>query len=196
MLLTTPESTKVFDRKPVLLTFLAARPWAITNLNWLGNVDLESFDHCIRTGFIAGELTGDNELVTTSALLHDVGKVGTPGEILGKKRLTADERKLLDTHPKVGYVLIWPFSHRMAEIVVGHHEFQARPYPRRTVRENERKKIYRYRRTVALADVTDALLSKRAYKEGWSMARAKQFLSETFSQEEIDAATEAFLKLR
>jgi len=114
--------------------------------------------------------------VVKTAALHDIGKVGIPDGILLKKgQLTAEERKIMETHPAIGGDTLLelreemggggPFLSRAIEITLGHHEkWDGSGYPFGIKGEA----IALSARLVAVADVYDALVSQRTYKSGLS----------------------------
>ena len=112
------------------------------------------------------------ENLATAAPLHDIGKVGIHDRILRKPgTLTQDEREIMMQHPQMGYDVLQeatkelrdsPMVRIAAEMALGHHEYwNGEGYP------NHRKKdeIPIGARIMAVADVYDALVSKRPYKE-------------------------------
>ena len=103
--------------------------------------------------------------VITAALLHDIGKLQIPHSILQKKgQLTADEFTKVKEHPLVGYEILsqYPmFSDDIKRGVLEHHEkWAGNGYPFNLSGFN----IHMYARIIAIADVYDALVSKRSYK--------------------------------
>ena len=64
------------------------------------------------------------EMIHYAGYLHDIGKVGIPGDILRKHELTDDERRLLRTHPQLGAEILQPveFLRPVADIIKCHHE--------------------------------------------------------------------------
>lgn len=111
-------------------------------------------------------------MVFKTAPLHDIGKVGIPDAILLKPgKLTAEEFDIMKTHAKLGYDAIvkaeeevganYPFLNAAKEIAYGHHEkWDGSGYPQGLAGED----IPLSARLMAVADVFDALVSKRVYK--------------------------------
>lgn len=102
--------------------------------------------------------------------LHDMGKLGLPREILDKPgRLTPEEMQVVVSHTTIGYRILagsqWPVMQCAASIALSHHEnWDGTGYPHK-LRGTD---IPLEARIVAIADVYDALLSRRAYKPAWS----------------------------
>lgn len=128
-----------------------------------------------RRGLALGEL--DDVLVKKiglASILHDVGKVGVPDNILCKAGgLDETEWLTMRRHASLGAEILQTASRRLrgrtflsigAEIALGHHEkWNGTGYPRGL----KGKDIPLSARIVAVADVFDALTSKRPYKEAW-----------------------------
>ncbi len=104
------------------------------------------------------------EGVRMGALIHDLGKVSVPGEILNKPvTLTEREYDLVKIHPRTGYELLRDagLPYPVAEIVFQHHErLDGSGYPL-GLKGNE---ILMEARVVAVADVVEAMVSNRPYR--------------------------------
>ncbi len=102
------------------------------------------------------------------APFHDIGKVGIPDSILlAPRKLTNEEFELIKAHPTIGYDILKNAEtlHFAAEIAHSHHEkYNGTGYPLGLTGEN----IPVSARIIALADVYDALRSKRPYKKPWT----------------------------
>ena len=102
------------------------------------------------------------------ALLHDVGKILVPEEVLNKAgKLSDEEWQLVRRHPTAGVELLADieFAWDVCPIVESHHErWDGKGYPHGLAGEA----IPLTARVVCIADVYDALTSRRSYKERFS----------------------------
>jgi HD-GYP domain-containing protein (c-di-GMP phosphodiesterase class II) len=153
------------------------------------------------------EIKRFSDLLRTAAMLHDVGKIGIPDEILRKPgRLSEDEFELIKLHTIYGANLFENTTSELdqmcREIALNHHErWDGTGYPGHSSgcvvlydKSNRPKKgleIPLAARIVTLADVFDALASRRVYKKAWSMAEIYEFIQEEsgrhFDPELVDA---------
>jgi putative two-component system response regulator len=113
-------------------------------------------------------------LIRTYASLHDVGKIGLPDHILKKTgKLTTEEFEEMKRHTTFGYELLKQagVSEVAQNIALCHHErWDGQGYPQRLTGND----IPVEARVVALADVYDALTTKRSYKEAMPLAEARE----------------------
>lgn len=120
------------------------------------------------------------DLIEASAPLHDIGKVAIPDSVLKKAGpLDPDEMQVMRGHSVNGWELLHGTKSEMlqmgAEIALTHHErWDGTGYPRGLKGEN----IPLFGRIVSLADVFDALMSKRVYKEAFSFERTMAIIQE------------------
>ncbi len=123
------------------------------------------------------------DLMHDCSPLHDIGKVGIPDEILLKKGpLTQIEFKQMKEHTVIGQKALLSSSGVLkendflkfaSEISVSHHErWLGDGYPYGLKGDD----IPLNGRIMAIADVYDALISKRVYKEAWSFKQAKELI--------------------
>jgi putative nucleotidyltransferase with HDIG domain len=112
-------------------------------------------------------------------LLHDIGKLQVPDEILKKPGpLTDDEYTVVKRHPEWGAQLLRElggFTEGIRAVVLGHHErLDGSGYPHGAAGDA----LDLDTRILAICDVYDALVSQRVYRDAWSHERAMQLLSE------------------
>jgi len=129
----------------------------------------------------------DEEVVTLyqASPMHDIGKIAIPDAILNKPAsLTPEEMQIMKTHAQKGYEMLnvssRPLLQSAAIIAYHHHEkWDGSGYPRGLMREE----IHVYGRITAIADVFDALASKRCYKEAWSDDEIFTYIKEQSGRE-------------
>ena len=120
------------------------------------------------------------EMLKQASPMHDIGKVAIPDAILNKPgRFNEDERKIMDTHAKLGYNMLKMSNRKLlkaaAIVAYEHHEkWNGTGYPRKMKAEE----IHIYGRITALADVFDALGSDRCYKKAWDDEKIFELLKE------------------
>lgn len=148
--------------------------------------DEYTYQHSVDVGVLAAQLAkrlGWNRerisMAAQSGILHDIGKKHVPLEILNKPgRLTDDEFAIMKLHPVYAYKELSGIREMANEIKLGafeHHEkINGKGYPRGL----SGNQISEIAQVLAIADVYDALTSKRAYKDGMSSARAVGIMSE------------------
>jgi len=132
--------------------------------------------------------------------LHDVGKVGVPDAVLRKPgRLTDDERRMIEKHPVIGGETLLAIMRKLGEddflanacqITFAHHErWDGAGYPFQLQQED----IPWSARLVALADVYDALTSRRVYKPPLSHEQARDIIVSESGSRFDPAVVAAFL---
>ena len=131
----------------------------------------------VIASFLASQLglSADHvRLMRAAAPMHDVGKIGTSGEILRKPgRLTAEEHKEMERHTVIGHEILTNSDSELlriaATIALTHHEhFDGSGYPSGLAG----KEIPLDGRIAAVADVFDAVLTDRCYRSAMSVADA------------------------
>lgn len=119
------------------------------------------------TTILASKLALDRshiEIIREAALLHDIGKIGIPEQILTKTgRLTSEEHDIVKKHVELSITIIkhLPFLNHVVPAVIGHHErWDGTGYPRGLKGEN----IPLAARCLAITDAFDAMTSNRPYR--------------------------------
>ena len=164
--------------------------------------DPETGSHLLRmsnyTRLIAVQLglpLAEQELLLEASPMHDIGKVGTPDQILLKPgRLTPEEFEIMKQHATIGYEIlrdsVSPLLQCAAKLALAHHEkFDGSGYPLGLAGEA----IPLHGRIVAVADVFDALTSERPYKKAWALEAAVDFLKTNSGSHFDPVCVEAFL---
>ncbi|NLF46892.1 MAG: HD domain-containing protein, partial [Clostridiales bacterium] len=141
--------------------------------------DHYTFNHSKNVAYYSSELAyacGLNqdsvEIIREAALLHDIGKIGIPEQILNKaEKLTREEYEIVKGHVEssVGIIRHLPSLDYVIPAVIGHHErYDGKGYPRRIAGED----IPLSARILAISDSFDAMISERSYKEPYTVAYA------------------------
>jgi HD-GYP domain-containing protein (c-di-GMP phosphodiesterase class II) len=130
---------------------------------------------------LAGQMGIDSqELVhiRRGALLHDIGKLGVPDQILHKPgELTEEEQTIMRQHPTYAYNMLTPIHHLQPALAIPfcHHEkWDGTGYPRGL----KGTEIPIAARIFAVADVWDAITSDRPYRKAWSKEDALKYMEE------------------
>ncbi len=165
--------------------------------------DQETGNHIARVAHYSrliaqkvGESAESQEIIFNAAPLHDIGKIGISDFILTKPEgLDASEVNLMRKHPEIGYTILKdsdsPFLQAGAIISLTHHErFDGRGYPNGLMGED----IHLYGRIVAIADVFDALFSKRPYKNPWPLENIFEYLANEKGKHFDPRLVEVFLQ--
>jgi CHASE2 domain-containing sensor protein len=152
---------------------------------------------CGRLALAAGLPELVAEEIEQASLLHDVGKIAIPDEILHKPgRLTEGERAIMQTHTTIGAELLAgsasPLLRTAEAIALTHHErWDGFGYPQGLAGEE----IPLAGRIAAICDVYDALMTERSYKRAWTREETLAYIeSERGGHFDPDLA-DAFLEL-
>jgi response regulator RpfG family c-di-GMP phosphodiesterase len=168
------------------------------HVNRVGSYAIEIYHRWAEiNGHSADDTRRYKDLLRIAAMLHDVGKVAISDTILKKPaRLDNDELKVMRTHCKQGSDL---FKGKMseldvlsAEIAFNHHEkFDGSGYPR-GLKGDE---IPLPGRIVAIADVYDALVCKRVYKDQWPEDEVLSLLNDESGKHFDPALIDIFMEV-
>ena len=142
------------------------------------------------------------ENLALASAMHDIGKVGVPDAILLKPgKFTPEERAEMEKHPNIGCDTLIAVRETMGEdalvemslrVALYHHErWDGNGYPMKMAGEA----IPLEARIVALADVYDALTSKRVYKDAMPHAKAAAMIREGAGTQFDPAVVEAFSRI-
>lgn len=180
--------------------------------------ELETLTRLARAGEFKGKITGRNlirmgkithliaekmgldpehsERLQVSSTMHDIGKIGIPDNILMKEGPLEDhEFEIMKKHPQIGYEILKdspsPFVQMGAVIALHHHEkFNGTGYPQGLQGEE----ISIEARISMVADVFDALVTKRPYKEAWSLEAAFDYIESEKGEHFDPRCVEAFFE--
>jgi len=170
--------------------------------------DNETGMHVVRMGhysYLLGEAIqleqSKLDILLSASMMHDLGKIGIPDEILLKPgKLTIEEFEIMKTHTTIGAELLSKSDSQLlilAEtIALAHHEkWNGSGYPKGL----SGTEIPLEARIVAIADVFDALTSERPYKKAWSVEDTINLIQSEkgkhFDPELVDAFIEILPKV-
>ena len=133
-----------------------------------------------------------------SALLHDIGKIVIPSEILNRPgQLTEAEYKIIKSHPEIGYDILKsiPFPWPVAKIVLQHHErLDGSGYPAGLKREQ----ILIESKILAVADVVEAISSNRPYRPSRGIEKALEEIvknkGKLYDEKVVEICVQSFSK--
>ncbi|MEJ2451678.1 MAG: HD-GYP domain-containing protein [Gammaproteobacteria bacterium] len=155
---------------------ILVKPHAMAWLTHLKNRDEYTLTHSINVCILAltfgrhMQLPREQlEILGLGALLHDIGKLRVPPEILNKPdRLTREEFEIMKKHPVEGYNILREdllMSPEILDIVLHHHErISGQGYPEGMLGDS----ISRLTKMTSIVDVFDAITSDRCYHDGLS----------------------------
>jgi HD-GYP domain-containing protein (c-di-GMP phosphodiesterase class II) len=189
-----PDSQVIFER-------VVVRPDVADWLGRLGEYHPDTHQHSLRVGQMStdiGRLRDHDEssqvCMCIAGLLHDVGKLQVPIEILDKPgKLDDEELGMLQEHCRAGFELLAKFEPmEVRDVVVAHHEFKVSPYPRSGLdrrghareevgRRGAEPKIRLMAQIVSACDMFDALASPRSYKAPMGRAELESIIESQFS---------------
>lgn len=140
-------------------------------------------------------------ILKVAAPMHDVGKIGIPESILNKPgKLTVEEYDIIKTHARIGYEILKLKKAKKSNsrilkaaaiIAHQHHErWDGQGYPRGLKGED----IHIYGRIAAIADVYDALATKRCYKDAWPPEMIREEFQAQSGKQFDPVLTDLFLR--
>lgn len=129
------------------------------------------------TGRELGLESADIDRLHRGGLLHDIGKIGVPADVLNKAgRLSEAELELVRAHPALGARILAPIEAYadLLPLVLSHHELlDGSGYPNQL----QGDAILPLVRVLTVADVFDALVSDRPYRGAWNARKALDYIS-------------------
>ncbi|MDR2637893.1 MAG: HD-GYP domain-containing protein [Zoogloeaceae bacterium] len=165
---------------------MARNPGALVSLARLKTADNYTYMHSVAVSALMMALARQMQFseedvrdIGLAGLIHDIGKMQVPLEILNKNgKLTDEEFTIMKSHPMKGYEILkqsGTVSERVMDVCLSHHEkLDGSGYPNRIAE----KKISPFARMGAICDVYDAITSVRPYKNGWDPAESLHKMSE------------------
>jgi HD-GYP domain-containing protein (c-di-GMP phosphodiesterase class II) len=154
----------------------------VYNLKDLRSTDDYTLGHSVNVcvlssllGAVTGLSTPELRDLALGALLHDIGKVATPAQVLGKpSKLTPEETAIMQRHTSDGWNILKEqrgIPYPAAIIALQHHErWGGGGYPEGL----KEQQIFKYARLCAVADCFDAMTADRVYRPGMTHERALQ----------------------
>lgn len=182
------------------------------HVNRVGAYSVELYENWAKKRKIKNnEIEKVKDILRISAMLHDIGKIAISDIILKKPgKLTKEEFEEIKKHTFLGARLflnrLSDFDQTAYEIALNHHErWDGKGYPGfidvktgKKIKEGGKKgeEIPFLARIVSVADVFDALISKRSYKDAWSDEKIKKVFMEErgkqFDPEIVDSLFECY----
>ncbi len=181
---------------------VSRNPGAIISLARLKTADDYTYMHsvavCAMMVALAKQLGLDDAQTRScgvAGLLHDLGKVAMPIDVLNKPgKLTNAEFDIMKTHPTEGYKMLMasPGVEAVAlDVVLHHHEkMDGSGYPEKLKGDQ----ISLYSKMGAVCDVYDAITSNRPYKSGWDPAESLRKMAEWANGHFDPKVFQAFVK--
>ncbi len=168
------------------------------HVNRVGAYCIEIYEKWARgKGLAEHEIKSNKDIFRIAAMLHDVGKVAIPDAILKKPgKLDESEYEIMKTHCYQGS-LLFPDEYSQLdaiskEVAYTHHEkWNGTGYPRGLSNDS----ISIFGRITSLADVYDALISKRVYKEAWDEKDVLKLIKDSSGKDFDPDVVEAFLSI-
>jgi putative nucleotidyltransferase with HDIG domain len=164
--------------------------------------DKETEEHTLRVTNLTLQLAQAFDIshvelkhIRHGALLHDIGKMGIPDNILRKAgELSDDEWAMMRQHPQFAYEMLSPIAYLLPalDIPYCHHEkWDGTGYPRGLKGEE----IPLAARLFAVVDVFDALTSDRPYRPAWAKNKAIEYIRQKADSHFDPSVVDVFLRL-
>ena len=145
---------------------------------------------------VLGGTKEDIKVVQLAAILHDIGKIGVPDEILRKKEpLTEKEWQIIKKHPDIGAEIVSPVQklEKVAPIIRSHHEmYNGTGYPQGLKGEN----IPLAARVVTVVDAYTSMTEDRSYRKARSPRQAAEELSRCAGKQFDPQVVDVFIRIK
>jgi energy-coupling factor transport system substrate-specific component len=129
------------------------------------------------------------------ALLHDIGKIGVPPEVLNKQgKLTDQEFGIIKSHSALGYEALRKIT-IMPELAIGARSHHERPDGKGYPQGLSGEQIPRVAQIIAVADTFDAMYSDRPYRKRMNFDKAVSIIKEVSGTQLTSDVVDAFLRL-
>ena len=199
----TPDVHEYEDATDIILEEVGSKLENIDCISQLRIFDEYTFSHTVNVSSMASALAmvlelGDKQIkeLAMGALLHDIGKMLVPKDILNKPgKLDEEEFKIMKSHTLLGYNYIkanLEVPEDVAKVALDHQEkYGGLGYPNGLMG----KQISLYAQITSIADVYDALISNRVYKRAFDPEKAVSIMIEESEKSFNPYMLEKFLKL-
>ncbi|MBS8239851.1 HD-GYP domain-containing protein [Marinobacter lipolyticus] len=194
------------DARPVIRACVESIKANASAMLWMSRIksrDAYTAEHCLRVAIFTvafarflGMPDEDLEVAGMCGLLHDIGKLKVPDEILNKPgALSPEEFRIMREHTTLGYQLLKTdptLDPIISDVTCHHHErMDGRGYPRQLAEWQ----ISRFARMVSIVDAFDAITSDRCYRDGLSTSDAIRILYRNRGQQFDAGMVEAFIRM-
>lgn len=163
--------------------------------NYTAGHSLRVADYSLKIGRAIGMQKDKLKLLEQAALLHDIGKIGVPEQVLNKPGfLTDEEFSIIKQHPSTGAYIVQQSTmlSSMGEIIRHHHErYDGQGYPDGLKGEE----IPLESRIMAVADTFDAMTTDRPYRAGVPIDKALEIMNEVRGSQLDAKLVERFIEI-
>lgn len=175
---------------------------ALISMTKLRAFDEYTYTHSLNVSVLSvafGKAMGLNRSLLNrlgmAGLFHDLGKQRIPSAVLNKPgKLTPEEFEVIKSHPERGFILCkgakFDDTAVLRGIIEHHEKYNGSGYPRRLSGDS----IHHFARIIAIADVYDALTSKRVYKKGMLPNKALSIMYNMRGEDFFPGLVERFIK--
>jgi len=192
---------EIEDLLEAIISQIIANKDAVVTLTSLKNFDDYTYQHSVDVSILAVVLGRQLKLrrselleLGTAALFHDIGKMSVPAGVLNKPGiLTEEEFEQMKAHTHLSSVFLKAMKQKQSvcEGALHHHEkYDGSGYPSKLAKND----IPLYARIIAIADVYDAITSKRVYKDNMPASEAYEFIMSNSGKHFDPEVVDAFLR--